>query len=82
MSYDFPADFEWGTATAAYQIEGAIADEGRKPSVWDTFCAMSGRIFKGGYGSDRMVSPSVSLAQYCVPGPMRTLMKGAVFIKL
>ncbi|MEI9864771.1 MAG: family 1 glycosylhydrolase [Limisphaerales bacterium] len=33
----FPKDFYWGAATAAYQIEGAAAEDGRKPSVWDTF---------------------------------------------
>jgi len=31
----FPADFTWGAATAAYQIEGAAAEGGRKPSIWD-----------------------------------------------
>jgi beta-glucosidase len=34
-----PADFRFGTATSAFQIEGAVADDGRGPSVWDTFCA-------------------------------------------
>jgi beta-glucosidase len=33
----FPPDFLWGAATAAYQVEGAVADDGRTPSVWDTF---------------------------------------------
>ena len=33
----FPANFWWGAATAAYQVEGAAAEDGRKPSVWDTF---------------------------------------------
>ncbi|KAJ0416429.1 glycoside hydrolase superfamily [Aspergillus carlsbadensis] len=32
-----PPDFEWGFATAAYQIEGAATDDGRGPSIWDTF---------------------------------------------
>src|SRR5690348_14815808 len=34
----FPSDFLWGAATAAYQVEGAAAEDGRSPSVWDTFC--------------------------------------------
>jgi beta-glucosidase len=37
QSYAFPAGFVWGAATASYQIEGAIAEDGRSPSVWDTF---------------------------------------------
>src|SRR5215813_3646369 len=35
---NFPPDFVWGAATAAYQIEGAAREDGRGPSVWDTFC--------------------------------------------
>ena len=40
----FPADFVWGTATAAYQIEGAVAEDGRGPSIWDTFSHTPGRV--------------------------------------
>jgi len=36
-SYQFPESFAWGAATAAYQIEGAVQEDGRKPSVWDVF---------------------------------------------
>jgi beta-glucosidase len=48
---DFPADFQWGVATSAYQIEGAAAEDGRKPSVWDTFSKIAGRV-KGGDTGD------------------------------
>ena len=46
----FPADFTWGTATASYQIEGAVAEDGRGPSVWDVFCKKPGAIFEGNSG--------------------------------
>ncbi|MEU2779413.1 GH1 family beta-glucosidase [Streptomyces sp. NPDC007162] len=39
-----PHDFLWGTATAAYQIEGAAAEDGRAPSIWDTFSHTPGKI--------------------------------------
>lgn len=41
---DFGKDFRWGTATAAFQVEGAVADEGRGPSIWDTFTRKKGKI--------------------------------------
>ncbi|XP_026422124.1 cyanidin 3-O-glucoside 7-O-glucosyltransferase (acyl-glucose)-like [Papaver somniferum] len=34
---DFPSDFVFGAGTSAYQVEGAVAKDGRKPSVWDIF---------------------------------------------
>ncbi|MGH2412272.1 MAG: GH1 family beta-glucosidase [Microcystaceae cyanobacterium] len=49
--YQFPDGFMWGTATASYQIEGAIAEDGRKPSVWDTFSATPGRTVNGDTGA-------------------------------
>jgi beta-glucosidase len=51
MGYQFPTGFQWGAATAAYQIEGAIAEDGRKPSVWDTFSATPGRVLNGDTGA-------------------------------
>jgi beta-glucosidase len=50
-SYQFPPGFQWGTATAAYQIEGAVDRDGRKPSVWDAFSAKKGRTFQGQTGA-------------------------------
>jgi beta-glucosidase len=41
----FPGDFLFGVATAAYQIEGATKADGRKPSIWDAFSNMPGRVF-------------------------------------
>jgi beta-glucosidase len=46
----FPADFAWGVATSAYQIEGAVADDGRGESIWDTFCRKPGVIRDGHTG--------------------------------
>ena len=43
----FPANFLWGAATAAAQIEGAWDRDGRGPSIWDTFCRQPGRILNG-----------------------------------
>lgn len=40
----FPKDFVWGAATASYQIEGAVSEGGRTPSVWDTFSHTPGNI--------------------------------------
>ncbi|CAL9333010.1 GH1 family beta-glucosidase [Streptomyces sp. enrichment culture] len=46
----FPSDFRWGTATAAYQIEGAAAEDGRTPSIWDTFSRTPGKVRNGDTG--------------------------------
>ena len=49
-SYQFPEQFIFGTATSAYQIEGAADIDGRLPSVWDTFSATPGRVRNGDTG--------------------------------
>ncbi|MEU7278115.1 GH1 family beta-glucosidase [Streptomyces sp. NPDC045431] len=46
----FPAGFRWGTATAAYQIEGAADEDGRTPSIWDTFSRTPGKVRNGDTG--------------------------------
>jgi beta-glucosidase len=43
----FPQNFVWGTATAAYQVEGAVHEDGRGPSIWDTFSHTPGKTFQG-----------------------------------
>ena len=45
-----PSGFEWGFATAAYQIEGAVNEEGRGKSIWDTFCHLQPTRTKGADG--------------------------------
>ncbi|MEV1286400.1 GH1 family beta-glucosidase [Micromonospora sp. NPDC049679] len=46
----FPTGFLWGAATAAYQIEGAATEDGRTPSIWDTFSHTPGRVVQGHTG--------------------------------
>ncbi|ACL38401.1 beta-galactosidase [Pseudarthrobacter chlorophenolicus A6] len=46
----FPEDFLWGTATAAYQIEGAAHAEGRGDSIWDVFARLPGAVADGHNG--------------------------------
>src|SRR5579863_6922 len=46
----FPQGFRWGCATASYQIEGAVSEDGRKPSVWDNFSHTPGKTHNGETG--------------------------------
>lgn len=50
MATTFPQGFGWGAATAAYQIEGAATEDGRGPSIWDTFAHTPGRTLDGATG--------------------------------
>uniref|UniRef100_S0DDA4 beta-glucosidase n=1 Tax=termite gut metagenome TaxID=433724 RepID=S0DDA4_9ZZZZ len=50
MKYKFPSDFEWGTASASYQIEGAFGEDGKGECIWDRFCHIPGNISDGSTG--------------------------------
>src|SRR5664279_2776208 len=46
----FPSGFVWGTATSAYQVEGAMTEDGKGRSIWDTFSHQPGTIEDGSNG--------------------------------
>src|SRR6476659_1456552 len=46
----FPRQFRFGVATSAYQIEGAVDEDGRGESIWDRFCRTPGRVASGDTG--------------------------------
>lgn len=46
----FPSEFMWGSASAAYQVEGAWDEDGKGPSNWDQFVRIPGKTFKGTTG--------------------------------
>jgi beta-glucosidase len=47
----FPEGFRWGTATSSYQVEGAVREDGRGVSIWDSFSQTPGKISDGSDGS-------------------------------
>ena len=46
----FPQGFLWGSATASYQVEGAVKEDGRGVSIWDTFAHTAGKTHNGDSG--------------------------------
>lgn len=50
----FPTGFAFGAATSAYQIEGAVIEDGRGTSIWDTFTKTPGRVLNGHHGDVAM----------------------------
>jgi beta-glucosidase len=46
----FPKGFLWGSATASYQVEGAVKEDGRGVSIWDTFSHTPGKTYMGDTG--------------------------------
>lgn len=50
MKVMFPDGFLWGSATAAYQVEGAVTADGRGTSIWDTFSHSPGKTWHGDTG--------------------------------
>lgn len=47
---EFPKGFLWGSATASYQVEGAVNEDGRGPSIWDTFSHTPGKVVANATG--------------------------------
>jgi beta-glucosidase len=50
-SSKFPEHFVWGAAAASYQIEGAVTEDGKGPSIWDMFCQKPGAVWQGHSGA-------------------------------
>ncbi|WP_010283123.1 family 1 glycosylhydrolase [Bacillus timonensis] len=47
----FDQHFTFGTATSSYQVEGAVTQDGRSPSIWDTFAETPGKVLRGDTGA-------------------------------
>jgi beta-glucosidase len=51
LNKQFSDNFKWGVATSAYQIEGAVHEDGRGESIWDRFASIPGKIMDGSSGA-------------------------------
>ena len=85
----FGPDFVFGSATASYQIEGAVAEDGRGPSIWDTFSHTPGKVRQGHTGDvacdhycrwqddvNLMATLNQIACQFMMPGPARFVQCG------
>ena len=72
----FPSNFVWGAATASYQIEGAVREDGRSPSVWDAFSARPGKVFNGETGEIAVQGPQVMQGYWNKEEETRGVLRG------
>jgi hypothetical protein len=72
---EFPPGFLWGAATSAYQIEGAVNEDGRGRSIWDTFAHTPGKIedkTTGDFANDRTSRRTTDPCTRSAPSRRRT----------
>src|ERR687897_802287 len=66
----FPDGFVVGASTASYQIEGAVHEDGRGPSIWDTFAHSPGKVLDGDTGDvARLAGRGVDASRFSIAWP-------------
>ena len=73
----FPRDFLWGAATSAFQIEGALQEDGRGESIWDRFSHQPGKIANGDNADLYGLELAYSQKFNWLPAPWNGLLVGA-----